>query len=137
MECHKSPHLNEKKVNMPLRRCFMFLLVFCSFRVISQSQLNFRKVLGNKEFRCDTNRFKQELSTYNKYSTELQTICKKNELEIRCYRVWGVVPGWKLFIITYNKGQWHAYEYWYNIDRKSFDTSPSSKEFRFNACLWV
>lgn len=98
--------------------------------MFSQSHLDYGKVLADKGFLCDTNKFKQELCTYYKSSTGVKTICQsKNELEIRLYTTWSVIPGWSLYIITYHEGQWNAQEYWYNFGRKTFDTLQPVKTF--------
>jgi hypothetical protein len=122
MEWHNVLHLIVKP-NMRLARHLILFSLFYSSQVLSQNQLNYGKVLADRYFQCDTNQFKKELYSYYKYSIELKTICEsKNDLEIRYYTTWGVTPGWKLYIIGYNKGHWSAYEYWYNFGRKTFDT---------------
>jgi hypothetical protein len=115
---------------MHLARLFILFSLFYSSQIFSQGQLDYGNVLTDKKFGCDTNQFTQELYTSYKYSTGLKTICEsKNELEIRFYTTWEVVPGWSLYIITYNKGEWNAYEYWYNFGHKTFDTLHPVKTF--------
>lgn len=117
---------------MRLTRYFILFFLFCSSRILSQSQLDYGKVLSKKNFPCNTDQIKREgtTNTIPIFSTGLKTICEsENELEIRFYSGGALGFGWSLLIITYNNGQWNASEYWDNFGRKSYDSLHPIKFF--------
>lgn len=109
-----------------LVRHFILISLFCSTHALSQRHLDYCKVLSDKNFSCNTDQIRLEGKTNTSpvYSTELKTICdSKNELEIRFYNATTVTYSWRLYVITYDNGQWNATEYWNNFGRKSYDSS--------------
>lgn len=117
---------------MPLLRHLLLFSLLYSTKILSQNHLNYGKVFSDKDFSCNTGQIKKEGTTNTNpvFSTGLKTICEsENELEIRCYNEESLAFGWQLFIITYNKGQWNAKEYWDNFGRKSYDSLHPIKSF--------
>lgn len=108
----------------------LLLSIFHSTQVLSQSHLNYGKVLTNKKFTCNEQSIQREGDTYAGYSTGLPTICQsKNEFEIRFFVAHRPVEDWDLFVLTYNNGTWTATRYWYDFSRKNHDFDHPIKFF--------
>ncbi len=105
-------------------RHILFISLFFSTQLLAQKHFDYGKVWADKNFSCNTDEIRKEGTIYSDtfHSTGLNSICEsKNELEIRFYSATSVVFSWRLFVITYNNGQWRATEYWNNFGRESYD----------------
>ncbi len=86
-------------------RRLTLILLFVSSQTLAQDQLNYGKVLTDKDFTCNTRPFLD--SFFN-----LANICDaKNELEIRLRISYMPLPDFDFIVVTYDGNKWAATKY--------------------------